>query len=490
MKLRLFGILVVTLLASNIASHAQYVYKPTKAYYNDSTLYPKKRVMRATTTAVGLNLGIWAFDRFALNADYARINFSTISNNFKTGFLWDNDMFPTNLFAHPYHGSMYFNAARTNGMNFWQSLPYTVGGSAMWELFMENQPPSMNDIIATPIGGMILGEITYRLSSAVLDGSTVGAERVGRELLGAVLSPISALNRMIDGSMWRTQPRPSRGARYYPIMLTALPGVRYISEGRFMFKGGLNPYVKFSLAYGDPFGNENTKPFDYFTVSGVLNIGGRQPLISTVNARGMLWGNNIETHDNQEMLIGIFQHFNYYDSKSTVEDSDVIPYMLAETASFGAGTIYKLQSRSKKLAAMVGLHVSGILLGGTMSDIYHVGERNYNMGSGFSTKMFSLVNLAQVGSFNLTADFYNLYTWKGYPQDIDWENVDSYHLNAQGDESSTRMAVISPAITLHVVRNMSVNFGGDFYWRKTDYKHYESRSYSSFELKTGMAFQF
>lgn len=68
--------------------------------------------------------------------------------------------FNTNLFAHPYHGNLYFNAARTNGMNFWQSYPFALGGSLMWEFLGENTPPSINDLLATSIGGTAIGETT------------------------------------------------------------------------------------------------------------------------------------------------------------------------------------------------------------------------------------------------------------------------------------------------------------------------------------------
>ena len=67
------------------------------------------------------------FDRFVLCEDFAKVNLSSIKENFKTGFVWDNDQFSTNLFAHPYHGGLYFNAARSNGLSFWESAPYALG---------------------------------------------------------------------------------------------------------------------------------------------------------------------------------------------------------------------------------------------------------------------------------------------------------------------------------------------------------------------------
>ena len=71
-----------------------------------------------------MNMAVWTFDRFLMNEDFAKINGHTIKQNFKTGPVWDTDKFSTNLVAHPYHGSLYFNAARSNGLNFWQSIPF------------------------------------------------------------------------------------------------------------------------------------------------------------------------------------------------------------------------------------------------------------------------------------------------------------------------------------------------------------------------------
>lgn len=51
-----------------------------------------------------MNVGVWAFDRYVMNEDFAKISIGSIRRNIKHGFVWDNDQFSTNLFAHPYHG--------------------------------------------------------------------------------------------------------------------------------------------------------------------------------------------------------------------------------------------------------------------------------------------------------------------------------------------------------------------------------------------------
>ena len=102
-----------------------------------------------------------------MNEDFAKISLHSIKHNIQNGFVWDNDQFSTNLFAHPYHGGLYFNAARSNGMNFWQSIPYSFCGSLMWETTCEIEPPAINDLMATTMGGVCIGEVTHRISNLV-----------------------------------------------------------------------------------------------------------------------------------------------------------------------------------------------------------------------------------------------------------------------------------------------------------------------------------
>lgn len=51
---------------------------------------------------------------------------------------------------------MYHGIARSNGMNYWQSMAYTFAGSAFWKVFGETTTPSRNDQISTGIGGSFL----------------------------------------------------------------------------------------------------------------------------------------------------------------------------------------------------------------------------------------------------------------------------------------------------------------------------------------------
>ena len=171
----------------------------------DVARYRKKHFWRAAGETVGFNIGLWAFDRYVLDGHYAYISWSTIKENFRHGFEWDDDHLHTNMFDHPYNGSIFFNAGRSNGYNFWQSELFAIGGSAMWEMFMECEYPSTNDIIATPVGGAAIGEVLYRASDLIIDDRASGGERFGRELAAFVVNPMRGLTRIFSGDAWKAQ---------------------------------------------------------------------------------------------------------------------------------------------------------------------------------------------------------------------------------------------------------------------------------------------
>ena len=91
---------------------------------NDSLQFKRHKYphLEASLKVFSTNMLIWGFDRYIVKEDWAYINGQTIKNNFKRGPIWDSNCFSTNMFAHPFHGSIYFNSARTSGLSFGQSL--------------------------------------------------------------------------------------------------------------------------------------------------------------------------------------------------------------------------------------------------------------------------------------------------------------------------------------------------------------------------------
>ena len=112
----------------------------------------------------GFNGFIWAWDRYVIDKDYARTGPKYWKRNIKEGWEWDHNHWAINFYGHPYQGATYYNFARGAGYGFYGSLLFAALGSYTWEMFAETEYPSINDLIATSIGGSVYGEVLYRLS--------------------------------------------------------------------------------------------------------------------------------------------------------------------------------------------------------------------------------------------------------------------------------------------------------------------------------------
>ena len=131
---------------------------------------------------IAINTFVNRMDAWAFKDDWARSGTRAWGRNLRLGWEWDEDAFPTNMFAHPYHGGLYFNAGRANGLSYFQSVPLAFFGSWTWEHFGETYRPSLNDWFMTSFGGIALGEMFHRMSSTIRDNGATGRGRTMREL--------------------------------------------------------------------------------------------------------------------------------------------------------------------------------------------------------------------------------------------------------------------------------------------------------------------
>ena len=469
--------------------------KRSKIVFTDSTmaLPEPKRYWQAAAEATGINVGVQLFDRYALNSDFAQTTLNSLKRNFTDGMVWDNDFFITNLFAHPYHGNLYFNAARSNGLSFWESAPYALGGSAMWEFLGETEPPAINDIIATTCGGIAIGEMTHRLSRTVLDDRDRGGIRFLREAAATIINPIQGLHRIFSGDAWRVR---SDHYRYHdfskiPVDMSFSVGWRYLADNGALFRGIHAPYVNITLMYGTPVdGERHTTPYDFFDLEMNAAFGGGQPFVNTLNIVGRLWSTPILDKKDMAGEFGIYQHFNYYDAKPIKDGSELTPYRISEAAGFGPGFILSLPQTGAMTKLEQRIFMSGILLGGTKSDYFNVIERDYNMGSGFSVKSKTQIEFGKFGRFMLNAKYFRIYTWKGY-EDKDLQafadgTKDLHYLNVQGDRSNAMLLVVNPVMEMHLAKQWSVTLSGAYYSRRTFYKYHDMVKANTFETKLGL----
>lgn len=451
----------------------------------------KKHPWKAALEAFAINVGVQCFDQFVMNEEFAKISFHSIKHNIETGFVWDNDQFSTNLFAHPYHGGLYFNAARSHGMNFWESVPYSFCGSLMWETTCEIEPPAINDLMATTFGGIAIGEVTHRVSNLVFDDRLSGFPRFMREFLGTLICPIKGLNRILSGDAWRVRGRYYKYHDYQrsPISFFASAGYRYLADNNTLFRGEGNPYVRFNLVYGDPFDGETTKPYDYFTLDATFGLSSNQPLITGLHLLGRLWSVPVEVSKGTEMEFGIFQHFNYYDSQPVKDGTSLVPYRISEAASFGPGIIYRFPQVGNLTRFEQRVFLDGILLGGSLTDYYNVIDRDYNMGSGYSVKAISFMEFGKVATFQIGADYYRIFTWKGY-EGKDLATTDPLYLNAQGDKGNASLLVLNARFSLALSNRLNLDFNVSNYWRDTHYSYHDDVTSKTFDMSLGLQYKF
>lgn len=472
--------IIMVLLAALTATaiHAQMpiklsVIKPVPPDSADLALYAKPHPWRAAATVFGLNMGIWAYDRFIQHGDFAYISLHSIKENFKHGFKWDNDKMGTNMFLHPYHGNLYYNAARSNGMNYWRSGLYAFAGSAMWELFMEREYPSTNDIIATPVGGMAIGEVFYRVSDAMIDDRLSGWSRFEREAGVFIVSPMRGLTRIINGDAWKVRRTSGQQFGTPNVGIEFSAGTRIITF-RHKNINDTRPAaaLEFNMEYGDRFEVKSVAPYDYFTIRAGLNLMNRQPFLSQLNIKGRLLAREIHDDTTHHLSVGLYQHFDYFDSDTTSTIMAKCPYKLGVPASVGVGLMYR-HTNKNQLSFDAYFHANSILLGAILSDFYAVDERNYNLAAGYSAKagahcVFGRDKL----SVSLSHEFYRLFTWKGYPRGMDLDKVDYRTLNVMGDKSTASFGVTEMMINMRVWKRLYFSIGVSHYFRTTHYHFY------------------
>lgn len=342
----------------------------------------KKNYWLPAVEVVGLNFGVWAYSKYLTSEGWSNINWETIKNNFKTGFKWDVDGYLMNQFWHPYHGSNYYNLARSNGLGFWESAPYAFGGSLMWEFFMENEAPSYNDIVNTPVTGIILGEISFRVSNLIIDESAVGFERFLREFSSTLIDPMQGFNRLIRGDMWKAD-KPNKRSKFNVIVSTGVHNVFFSSK---MNNSKSYVALRADLNYGDQFSLSNhQKPFDYFTLHTEVNIAPGDNIVG-IFASGVIWDSKLKLFENSKNIIGIYKEVDIY--INTV-------YKLSATSV--TGQILNMIPLSESVSLQNNFGLSAILMGATNSQYASESGKDYNIGPGASAKIGAKVIFNKFG---------------------------------------------------------------------------------------------
>lgn len=369
----------------------------SEAIHNPLGAEGKKRPWIAALETFSINVGVWAIDRYALNKDYSRISWTTIQNNFTHGFIWCPDYFPTSFFGHPYHGSQYFNAARSLGLGFWESIPYSLGGYLMWGFFMENDFPSINDTIMTTLGGVSLGELEYRISSQVLDDSATGGNRVGREILAMLIDPIRGLNRLIYGDMFRIS-STNRQLRE-PFQGSMTLGGMMVSDSSNLTNLHFSPGLSYDMIYGmDSTDIVSGHPFDLIFFNGEIRFAQKKAYFG-LSTYAPWYAKEWDGSAGQKYILGLFQHYDYVNNEIMNLGATSTALGFVSLLPLGRGATFKAS-----------VQAGAMLMSGVKNDYVRVESRDYNYGLGAMAKVEAWLSHPSLGTLSFHLSHFRFFT--------------------------------------------------------------------------------
>lgn len=248
----------------------------------------------------------WALNRYAKGVGWSRVGTGSWGDNITSTPEFDDNSINANHIDHPVHGGMYFTAGRVNGLGFWSSAPLAPLGSALWEYFAETNTPSLNDLVITSIGGITVGEATFRASELIVDDQSTGVSRALREVAAFLVSPGVGLHRLVRGKSWRTvtpdaadaalgdgMPRRAQNkveANFGVGARSISPSVRSTPVQQGVFN--------IDLRYGDPYGTGSWTAFQAFTLRATA-VTGQYPALSDLAISGLLGRTRISGSRNQ-----------------------------------------------------------------------------------------------------------------------------------------------------------------------------------------------
>ena len=279
----------------------------------------------------------------------------------------DQDAFAMNQFNHPYQGSIYYGLARSAGLNYWESLLYTNVGSFLWETGGETTNPSVNDQIASGIGGSFFGEALFRMASLVLEGD---GDKPGlwRELGATLLSPPTGINRLVFGERFKPVYPSHKPATFWRLRL----GVNLNSDPN--DPGGTNiikqneATADFSMAYGLPGkpGYGYTRPFDYFHFE-FTSLGNAGNPFDNIMIRGLLFGTDYKAGNSYRGIWGLYGGYDY-----------ISPHIFrVSSTSVSLGTTF--QWWLSQSVALQGSALGGVGYAAA-GNVTQVGQRDYHYG--------------------------------------------------------------------------------------------------------------
>ncbi|MEO8089681.1 MAG: DUF3943 domain-containing protein [Gemmatimonadales bacterium] len=327
---------------------------------------------QAAAGVVAVNGLTWFYNWRIQRWDWANVGTRSWWANIRRGFTWDDDVFGANQVAHPYHGSLYFNAARSSGYGFWASTPFVAAGSLGWELFTENVRPSINDLINTTLGGIALGEAAYRMSSLL---TSKGA--FGREMGAFVVSPVARTHAFLRGHGRRRDTALGMAPESSSALVAV--GQRRGTGASPNGLAGSRAFVGLTVQYGSAFGEHVAQPYDAFEFS--LHLSPEEHVVlSHVGVSGVLSRRTLVRSKGNHLFLALFQHYDY----------DDLPAFKSSSQSLSGALLYRRHAGART-DVNLGFHLEAVPLGAVSSEYKGVRRRDYDYGPGLGGRFLGSV---------------------------------------------------------------------------------------------------
>jgi hypothetical protein len=335
---------------------------------------------------------LYLANRYIMKEPWAQVDFASIRENFVEPWEWDRDEFFTNQFLHPYQGSVYYAAARSNGFDFYQSALFTVFGSLSWEMLCETNAPSFNDLICTTIGGTALGEMFHRLYLEIPNA------------FGVLVSPADAFTNLVTGR------RPRRTHNIYS--LKAAYGIGYTNAGKPVEEEGgisgsdtrhmFSTDLSCNIVYGDPFEQRGVTPYNHFEMAIYAGAGFPAWYDLKLLSDAYLFSFSAVDTENRHASTGLSLHYDFFADRQFNFFSQAFDWTYKHKRQFDSGTDMEFK----------------VHLGWTAfsADTFYIYDRysslrdtSNNYGTGLNVKNIFAVQNPLWGTFELKALMYEVF---------------------------------------------------------------------------------
>ena len=137
---------------------------------------------------------------------------------------------------------------------------------------------------------------------------------------------------------------------------------------------GTRPFVGLAFQYGSPFDERISRPYDAFEFN--LHLSPNEHVVLThASVSGLLARRRLIGSSRNQLLLGVFQHYDY----------DDLPFAKASSQSLSGALLYR-RSSGTRTQVDLGLHLEVVPLGAVLSDHELARRRDYDYGPGIGAR--------------------------------------------------------------------------------------------------------